>query len=312
MPRIPRLDAAGSLHHVMNRGARRTDVFGDDDSHLQFLHLLSQLPERFGVKVHAYAVMPNHFHLLLEAGDRGLGTAMQFVQSGYSRWLNSQRAWDGPVWKARYRSRVVEADDYLIHVLAYIHLNPVKAHLAVHVDRAHWTSHAAYTGALERPPWLTTARLLEAFGTVEALQGYVEEVRIGRQPGPDGFDPGQLWVPAGRTLPPASALPVAPEGGFSLAQAWEVLADVCGVQPGQLPTRSRSAELRMRRWLALWWLPKATGMRPSALSRELGVHKSTLSRAPERLRQLADRDPTLAREWKMLRHRLGDSEAVQL
>lgn len=306
MPRIPRLDAPGSIHHVMNRGARRTPILGDDDSHLTFLDLLSQLPERHGVKVHAYALMPNHFHLLLTAGPRGLGPALQLLQGGYSRWLNRSRSWDGPVWKARFRSRRVEDETYLQHLLAYIHLNPVAAHLAPSCDRAEWTSHAFYTGQSPAPDWLSTTRLADAFGTPEAYSQYVDDVQRGRQPGPSGFDPARLWVPARRTLPPPTAV-AAPTGPLDVDAAMERLVSLTDTPREALVQRSRGRGRRWQWWLTLWWLPRATGQSAAALARMLETHPAAMSRAAQRLRDLAADDPVLAGHLHTLQAELRGS-----
>jgi REP element-mobilizing transposase RayT len=141
----------------MNRGARKEAVFLDAASCERFVGLLAELPGRFGVTVHGYALMPNHFHVLLTAGPRGLGPSMKYLQGEYSRWLNAEKSWDGPVWRARYRSRPVDSEDYWRHLLAYVHLNPVKGRLVPKVGHSIWTSHAAYAGTRPVPDWLRSS-----------------------------------------------------------------------------------------------------------------------------------------------------------
>ena len=129
MSRPPRLDYPGARHHVMNRGARREAIFLDQQTCVRFLALLGTLPGRFGVRVHGYALMPNHFHLMLESTRGNLSRAMQYLSGEFVRRANARRSWDGPIFKGRFRNRVVETDAYWRDLLCYLHLNPIRAHL---------------------------------------------------------------------------------------------------------------------------------------------------------------------------------------
>jgi len=305
MPRVPRLDHPGTIHHVVNRGARSTPTFIDDECRMEFLTQVAQTPDRFGVKVLAYALMPNHFHLLMVAGPNGLGASMKHIQSRYSRWLNLQRTWDGPVWRTRYRSRRVEDASYLTHVLAYIHLNPVVARLVPHVDQTTWTSHAAYTGAVDCPDWLERSPLKAAFGTIESYRSYLHDWRVGQAPGPEDFDPADLWHPASRTLPPATPFRLDCGGQLTEEEAWEVVTEITGVPREILANKRRPRSLRGAWWLALWWLPKATGRRPVDIARSLGIHRSSLSQALNKLEGVKSTDPELAKQHLALISRLA-------
>ena len=110
--RMPRLDFPGARHHVMNRGARREPIFLDDDDRRAMLDLLADLPERFGVRVHGYALMPNHYHRMLESVWGELSRAMRHVGGEFAQRLNRRYRWDGPVYKGRYRNRMVGTDAY--------------------------------------------------------------------------------------------------------------------------------------------------------------------------------------------------------
>jgi putative transposase len=99
--RLHRLDFPGARHHLMNRGARREPIFLDDDDRRAMLDLLADLPERFGVRVHGYALMPNHDHLMLEPVWGELSRAMRHVNAEFAQRLNRRYRWDGPVYKGR-------------------------------------------------------------------------------------------------------------------------------------------------------------------------------------------------------------------
>ena len=168
LPRPPRLDPPGGWHHVFNRRPPGRLLVRSPLDRADFLALLAPLEARFGVEVHAYAVMDTHFHLLVRSRAGGLAAAMRDLQHRWSLALSARYGEVGPAFQARYGSRLIEDEHYLAVVLAYIHLNPVVAGLAPSLAEADQTSHPAYLG-IAPPPWLHTATLIEHFGGIEAL-----------------------------------------------------------------------------------------------------------------------------------------------
>lgn len=169
MSRPPRLDPPMGWHHVFNRRPSNRALFRTDGDRLDFLELLAPLDARFGLEVHAYALMDSHFHLLVRSRRGGLAAAMRDLQHRWSLTLTRRYQEVGPVFQSRYGSRLIEDERYLVVALAYVHLNPVTAGLAASPGRARWTSHAAYLEQAPAPPWLHTQTLLEHFGGPEAL-----------------------------------------------------------------------------------------------------------------------------------------------
>lgn len=292
----PRLDLPDGWHHVMNRGARHADLFLDDGCCVAFFNLLADLQPRFGVEVHGYALMPNHFHLLLRCPRAGLGTAMQYLQARYARWLNAGHDWDGPVLRGRYCNRLVLDDAYRAHLLAYLHLNPVAAGLVHTADEGRWTSHRAYVG-LEKPqPWLHRGALLGLFGSAEALARYVWEVHVGRQPGPASFKAERLWGgPITGAEPVPAPAPVVRSGWpLEEPEAWARLTAVTGQDQEALARVPRGrGDHNPARDVALWFLPAALGLSQAAVARRLGVDTATVSRAASRARRRAHDDPAV-------------------
>jgi REP element-mobilizing transposase RayT len=187
MPRPKRDDFPGARHHVMSRGARKQCVFRDAQHCEIFLEALSHLPTRFAVTVHGYALMPNHFHLMLESGDGRLSRAMAYLLARYTVESNRLHGWDGPVFKGRFHSRPVYADEHWMHLLAYLHLNPIRARLEMRLGQYRWTSHQFYS--VQKPPnWLTTGQLHEMLEPFGGYSEYVKEARSKKFEPPDGFD----------------------------------------------------------------------------------------------------------------------------
>lgn len=189
MPRGRRIDYPGAWQHVMNRGARRAPIFRIREDCQGFLDILGATVEQFEWEVHAYSLMPNHFHLLIRSRLGNLSAGMQSLLGTYTQWLNTRHRWDGPVFRGRFKSQLVEDDEYLRLLFAYIHLNPVSANLISKVDYEGWTSYPAYRKIESRPDWLTTAFFTRLFGGRKRLHTFVESFRLGRAEYPADFNP---------------------------------------------------------------------------------------------------------------------------
>lgn len=266
----------------MNRGARREPIFTNDADRLVFLETLAELPTRFGVVVHAYVLMPNHYHLLLTCPRGNLSRAMRHLGARFTARLNQAHpAWDGPVFRGRFKNRVVEDDAYWMHLLAYIHLNPVRAHLAKDADASRWSSHAAYVGRERAPDWLSTGELLDMYGTIDAYRSHLRDLQVKRDVAPDEFDPGDFTAPTrSRALPAARPPePVDPE------RALADVADVTGTKDLGATNRGRGGN--RAKWLAAWWLATATDLTQVEIAEHLGASESVVSRWVRRVRNEA-------------------------
>jgi len=180
MPRKLRADHEGAWHHVMNRGIDHARIF-DDVSAKIFLLELRDACSRHRVQVHAYCVLPNHYHLLLHTPEAGLSAAMQRLSSRFTQAVNRFRERDGPLFKGRFRSIAIKDDAHLVKVSQYIHLNPIEAHLAAKAEDWRWSSAAAYLGLAPTPEWLHVNALLEMFGPTNPETTYAQYLQEGGQ-----------------------------------------------------------------------------------------------------------------------------------
>ncbi|HVV71028.1 MAG TPA: transposase [Verrucomicrobiae bacterium] len=126
MARALRIERPGGRYHVTARGNERKDIFRDDSDHFHFLELLSQLGERYGARVHAYVLMSNHYHLLLETPEANLSRAMHWLNASYCVWFNRRHRRCGHLLQGRFGAFVVEDDAGWQEVARYVHLNPVR------------------------------------------------------------------------------------------------------------------------------------------------------------------------------------------
>jgi putative transposase len=147
MARLPRLTLADQPHHVLQRGNNRQPIFVDDTDRERMLALLAENVPRWGIALHAYVLMDNHFHLLATPSTAdGLPKFMQAVGRSYVRWFNDRHARSGTLWEGRYRSTVVQAERWLLPCMVSIDLNPVRAGLVPEASACRWSSHAHYVG----------------------------------------------------------------------------------------------------------------------------------------------------------------------
>jgi REP-associated tyrosine transposase len=166
MPRPLRADFEGALHHVFDRGNRRQVICEDEIDYRLFLWLLELAARRFKWLVHAYCVMPNHYHLLIETPQAGLSRGMQLLNGRYAQAFNSGRRLDGHLFQGRFGSVLVETEAHAIWVNRYIARNPVGADLVPDPAAWAWSSY----GALRRgtaPRWLAHDAVLRLFGDGE-------------------------------------------------------------------------------------------------------------------------------------------------
>ena len=166
MPRGPRLDAPGCRHHVIARGLERRRIFMDDVDRDAFIGRLAGLVAATGTEVLAWALLPNHFHLLLRTHAAPLSDLMRALNTGYAVGFNRRHRRSGYVFQNRFKSFLVEAEPDLLEGLRYLHLNPLRAGLVATLpalEGVAWTGHAALVGCVDRA-WQATQAVLTLFG----------------------------------------------------------------------------------------------------------------------------------------------------
>jgi putative transposase len=134
MPRGPRIDAPGILHHVMARGIEKREIFRSDDDREELLARLGTICEEAETIVYAWCLMSNHFHLAVRTGSKPLAHAMRRLLTGYAAFFNTRYARTGHLFQNRYKSIVIDEERYFLGLVRYIHLNPVRAGVVPSVD----------------------------------------------------------------------------------------------------------------------------------------------------------------------------------
>jgi len=165
MARPIRVEFENAVYHVTARGNERKDIYRDVADREQFLETLEEATERFGLLVHAYCLMGNHYHLLLQTPRANLSDAAGWLQATYSIRFNRRHKRSGHLFQGRFKAHLIEADSYARQLIKYIHLNPVRpkdkrrpvpVERRGELSRYRWSSHRAYAGLgkAQPPRWL--------------------------------------------------------------------------------------------------------------------------------------------------------------
>ena len=166
MPRKSRIDAAGALHHVMVRGIERGKVFRSDTDRDHFLERLGEILRETKAICYGWSLIPNHFHLLLRTGPVAISTVMRRLLTGYALWYNRRYRRHGHLFQNRFKSILCQEEVYLLELVRYIHLNPIRGKLVKDLDELGgyaYCGHSVLMGKVKRP-WQDTARVLGMFG----------------------------------------------------------------------------------------------------------------------------------------------------
>ena len=182
-----RIEFPGALYHLTSRGNCRLDVVIDRVDRLKFFELLAQCVDRYAWRCHAYCLMDNHYHLVIETGEPTLARGMRHLNGCYTQAFNRRHGRVGHVFQGRYRAILVQAESYLLELSRYVVLNPVRAGMTHKAEQWPWSSYRATAGLVEQPNWLYTKSLLSLFGSnkTRCAKAYQQFISKGKgQPSP--------------------------------------------------------------------------------------------------------------------------------
>lgn len=313
MPRPVRVEFAGAVYHVMARGNERREIFRDDKDRQRFLEAVGEAVERFGVVVHVYCLMPNHYHLVVETPRANLSQAMAWLQTTYTVRFNRRHRRSGHLFQGRYKAHVVDADAYAQELVRYIHLNPVRPrskHIRIaaerikELNRYRWSSHREYAGWRRRPAWLSLQwQRYWGRSAAGARQQY------------------QRWMDLAFEKPLRSPWEDL-RGGLVLGgqRLWEQARSVAAANPrheeaqwlrqhGQEHMQERAkrkAEVETDSRLQAWIRVQLGGERMTVVARDMGYRDgSGVAQVVRRLEAAAQRDSQLRKRLAALRQELN-------
>jgi len=164
MARPLRVEFAGAVYHVTARGNEKQTIFRDNRDHGRFQRLLEELRSRFRVAIHAYVLMKNHYHLLLETPEANLSKSMHYLNTAYTSYFNVRHSRVGHLLQGRYKAILVEKENYLLMLSRYVHLNPYRAGIAGDLETYAWSSYPGYVNEVKQKDWVDYDWILARFG----------------------------------------------------------------------------------------------------------------------------------------------------
>lgn len=181
MPRPDRIQYENAFYHVMNRGRGRQKIFHGAKYYESFLATLAESHVRFDAVVHAYCLMGNHYHLLIETPRANLDRIMRHINGVYTQRYNRLKSTDGPLFRGRYKAILIDEDAYFLQVGRYIHRNPIEVIGAKEgaLLSHRWSSYQAYINTASAPEWLCREKVYHMMGRRDRYRGYREFVSVG-------------------------------------------------------------------------------------------------------------------------------------
>lgn len=164
MARALRIEYPGAYYHVINRGNAGQAVFKSKRDREKFLEYLATMVDRYALRLHCYCLMTNHYHLLIQTPEANLSRSIHWLNASYAMYFNTKRGRHGHLFQGRFKSILIDADEYFKHLSRYIHLNPIRVNMVEHLADYPWSSYRAFIGKEQSPQWLDTEYILEWFG----------------------------------------------------------------------------------------------------------------------------------------------------
>ncbi|MEK6802083.1 MAG: transposase [Nitrospirota bacterium] len=275
MARPLRLSFPGAVYHVTSRGNARHDIVADDRDRSQWLSLLAHVVDRYGWICHAYCLMDNHYHLLIETPKPNLSLGMRQLNGRYTQAYNLRHEQVGHVFQGRFTAILVEKDAHLLELCRYVVLNPVRAKIVSHPRLWAWSSYRATVGETKAPGWLTTDWILSQFGqrAGPAQERYRTFVAEGRgEPGPWEQLTGQIYLGSEKFVAQHQPNRVIRDIPRRQTQAQRPSLETLFQQKGNLEKTIHQAY-------------RQYGYRLAEIADHLGVHAATVSRRLKRAEQ---------------------------
>ncbi|AWB68308.1 addiction module toxin RelE [Saccharobesus litoralis] len=180
MARPLRIEFEGALYHVTSRGNARQDIYLESQDYLLFLDTLGDVCKRYNWLIHAYCLMTNHYHLVVETPEGNLSLGMRQLNGVYTQRFNRKRGRSGHVFQGRFKSILVDSDTYYKTLIRYVIQNPLRAKMVNQVSQYNWSSYPVMVGRCNSPDWLVRKTVLARFAkseakAIELFKQYVEQ-----------------------------------------------------------------------------------------------------------------------------------------
>ncbi len=170
MSRPLRIEYPDAWHHVMNRGRRSEKIYSNNSDRESFIKVLQESSELWNIRVAAYCLMSNHYHLLVQTPEGNLSRGMRHINGVYTQRFNRSHKKEGQLFRGRYKTVLVESDSHLLEVMRYIHRNPLGAGIVKSLGDYQWSSHQGYLSRARKYKWLEKEILLTMLASAKGKQ----------------------------------------------------------------------------------------------------------------------------------------------
>ena len=323
MTRPLRIEYPGAWYHVMNRGRRREEIFFSRKDYLLFLDTLREAVNEWRLQVAAYCLLPNHYHLLVQTPEGNLSRCMRHVNGVYTQRFNRLHETEGQLFRGRYKAIIVEQDNYLLELLRYVHLNPVRANIVKTPEEYQWSSHNGYLSNGKIWKWLFKDQLQSMlaetpFRAIKAYRTFVSQPES--QELLDFFSPQntpsilgaeifKTWIKENfkhlcfkKEIPESHILAPDPDHIKKL---------VCNFYkvPGSALIASKRGETNIQRDVAIYLLRHHTNKTLAEIGKYFEItNYSTVSTIVEKIKFQIKTDRKLSKQTKQLEKKLSKSQ----
>ena len=313
MGRPLRIEYPDAHYHVTSRGNERKDVFKSQKDREKFLGYLESAVFRYGAIIHAYCLMSNHYHLLLETPCGNLSQIMQHINGAYTNYFNVKRKRSGHLFQGRFKAIIIEADEYAQELSRYIHLNPVRVGMVSRPEDYQWSSYNDYVGQRKAPGWLKTDFVLAYFGkeitdAQKKYRKFVEDLID------EKYDSPLLESVAGTILGSNEFVSEITERHIDGKQfdrdlpAIKQLSNRPTVNKIIQTANSGLGEERLSTKASIYLCHRYSGVKLKEIGERFGIGESAVSQTSRRFAQQLDKDKALNKVVKEIKEILNLSE----
>lgn len=312
MPRPPRINLPELVYHLIARGDNGELVFAEERDYQTYLTLLERYRRTFALELYAFCLMPNHVHLLLKTRTANLSQFMQRLQTRYSQFFNRRYSRVGHVFQGRFKALLVNKEAYLLELIRYIHMNPVRAGLVRTPQDYPWSSYHWYLGT--RPGGeVQTSEILERFGRKDRIQRFkvfTQDRQMGHQLNQEGLsilenpavDMGNaLENPQPEDLHEKELMTPSDHGSLTPTFIIERAAQWLRLLPDELCKKSQDRNLGLPRGMVMYLLREYTDVKLKAIAELFGIaYTESVNRILNNIKKRISNDPQVADRFRKL------------
>lgn len=305
MARPLRIEYSGAFYHITSRGNERKAVFKSKQDRIKFLDYLGSATERYGACVHIYCLMDNHYHLLMETPLGNLSQIMRHINGAYTTYFNVKRGRSGHLFQGRYKSILVDADEYAKELSRYIHLNPVRANMVSAPEDFQWSSYNQYIGKQKAHKWLVRDLIIGYFGkkyktAQRQYQNFVTQLVGQEYNNPLDEVTGAVLLGGQEFINFIKDRYLTGLKQSKDVPAIKALVEKLSIQDiCEMVDQTMKDEGKMARNIKIFLCHKYTGQKLSAIGKTFGIGDSAVSKVFKRLEKKIEQDKQLkGRMWK--------------